>query len=127
MRKTAGLKYRHGAEKVQRWRGTSTTCTKSLATCTNCDGQVWYRFFSATRLLNRLTEAAEVCDGGFNRAYQVPGPRLGYDCINSGAARGLIQLVHFGNGKEIRRNRRVNLRQARDLVRPENMRIPDER
>ena len=36
-----------GTEFVQKWCRTSTSCKKSGETCTDCDGQVWYRFFES--------------------------------------------------------------------------------
>ena len=32
----------------QIWSRTSTTCPKTHETCTNCDGQAWYRFLNRT-------------------------------------------------------------------------------
>ena len=40
---------RHGDNSCaleQIWSRTSTTCPKTHETCTNCDGQVWYRFLN---------------------------------------------------------------------------------
>jgi hypothetical protein len=36
-----------GTELGQKWCRTSTSCTKLGKTCTDCDGQVWYRFFGS--------------------------------------------------------------------------------